>query len=388
MSSERPYLSIGEVLELLKHEFPDLSISRIRGFESTGQLELERTASGYRKFYDQDIVFLRSLLGASILTGAPSDESIRVIEQRRVTVDSSVDSSVDSNVDSNDESFDHDAQPVEFGPNGELPGEPERRHPAAFQSLRRELASKGLGAGEIRVPDARGPEAPSRELRMEGIPTLEIHADEVPTEVRTHEVQTEVPPPEVHTVADPHLTLVATMTLPSSSATVDLPHDHANISDANTSDANTSDANTDATVTHNSTRNLLAANPSGLNLSLQELADSAGVTLETVRELEGLGLVRGQGVFSTVYYDEDALLTCKLVASFQTYGVEPRHLRMYKLAADREASFFEQVVTPQLRRRNPDARAQAIETLGELVRLGEQLRVVALRQVLRAAVDR
>lgn len=123
-------------------------------------------------------------------------------------------------------------------------------------------------------------------------------------------------------------------------------------------------------------------------MTLDELVTATGLTIEAIRELESFGLLKGQTVFSAVYYDEDSLLTCKLVAAFRTYGVEPRHLRMYKLAADREASFFEQVVTPQLRRKNPDARQGAIDTLGELVRLGEQLRVVALRQVLKASINK
>ena len=47
--AERPYLSIGEVLELLRDEFPDITISKIRCLESQGLLEPERPASGYRR---------------------------------------------------------------------------------------------------------------------------------------------------------------------------------------------------------------------------------------------------------------------------------------------------------------------------------------------------
>jgi DNA-binding transcriptional MerR regulator len=44
--SERPYLSIGEVLGLLLEEFPDVTISKIRFLESQGLIDPERTASG------------------------------------------------------------------------------------------------------------------------------------------------------------------------------------------------------------------------------------------------------------------------------------------------------------------------------------------------------
>lgn len=61
-SSERPYLSIGEVLGLLLDEFPDVTISKIRFLESQGLIEPERTPSGYRKFYDADVDRLRFIL--------------------------------------------------------------------------------------------------------------------------------------------------------------------------------------------------------------------------------------------------------------------------------------------------------------------------------------
>ena len=61
-SAERPYLSIGEVLGLLLEEFPDITISKIRFLESQGLIVPERTASGYRKFYDDDVERLRYIL--------------------------------------------------------------------------------------------------------------------------------------------------------------------------------------------------------------------------------------------------------------------------------------------------------------------------------------
>jgi DNA-binding transcriptional MerR regulator len=60
--TERPYLSIGEVLALLLEEFPDVTISKIRFLESQGLIDPERTPSGYRKFYDGDVERLRVIL--------------------------------------------------------------------------------------------------------------------------------------------------------------------------------------------------------------------------------------------------------------------------------------------------------------------------------------
>jgi DNA-binding transcriptional MerR regulator len=56
------HLSIGEVLAELRDEFPDITISKIRFLESQGLIDPERTPSGYRKFYDQDLTRLRWIL--------------------------------------------------------------------------------------------------------------------------------------------------------------------------------------------------------------------------------------------------------------------------------------------------------------------------------------
>ena len=58
----RSYLSIGEVLVSLKTEYPDITISKIRFLEGEGLIEPERTASGYRKFYEADVLRFRDLV--------------------------------------------------------------------------------------------------------------------------------------------------------------------------------------------------------------------------------------------------------------------------------------------------------------------------------------
>src|SRR3984957_20649437 len=60
--AERSHLSIGEVLSLLREEFPDVTISKIRFLESQGLVDPERTPSGYRKFYEHDVERLRWIL--------------------------------------------------------------------------------------------------------------------------------------------------------------------------------------------------------------------------------------------------------------------------------------------------------------------------------------
>jgi DNA-binding transcriptional MerR regulator len=62
LSRSRDYLSIGEVLDAVREEFPDVSISKIRFLETEGLISPERTKSGYRKFYESDVARLRYIL--------------------------------------------------------------------------------------------------------------------------------------------------------------------------------------------------------------------------------------------------------------------------------------------------------------------------------------
>src|SRR3712207_3697274 len=62
LSRSRDYLSIGEVLDAVRADFPDVSISKIRFLETEGLISPERTPSGYRKFFDDDVKRLRYVL--------------------------------------------------------------------------------------------------------------------------------------------------------------------------------------------------------------------------------------------------------------------------------------------------------------------------------------
>lgn len=128
--------------------------------------------------------------------------------------------------------------------------------------------------------------------------------------------------------------------------------------------------------------NPLDAGPSTISLTLEELANACGLDVAALEELERYGLLSGTTVGPETYYDGDALVVARTAAGFLRYGIEARHLRMYKVAAEREAGFFEQVVMPLLKQRNPVARRQAADTLGELSTLGETLRAALLRAAL------
>jgi DNA-binding transcriptional MerR regulator len=124
-----------------------------------------------------------------------------------------------------------------------------------------------------------------------------------------------------------------------------------------------------------------------VSLTAQELVAASGVSYETLRELEQFGLIEGRTLGDDVYYDGDALLIASKAARFVAHGIEARHLRMYKVAAEREAGFLEQVAMPMLKQRNPEARRQAVELVEELSSLGHDLRAAVLRSKMRHHLD-
>jgi hypothetical protein len=122
---------------------------------------------------------------------------------------------------------------------------------------------------------------------------------------------------------------------------------------------------------------------SGASLTAGELASAIGEGVELVAELEEFGLIAGREIAGVRCYDEEALIVARIAAGFRRFGIESRHLRTFKHAAEREGSLFGQVVTPLLRQRNPAARERAHADLAELAELGSSLQAALLRAELR-----
>lgn len=126
-----------------------------------------------------------------------------------------------------------------------------------------------------------------------------------------------------------------------------------------------------------------AADPANTRLSRTELLEQSGAIDSQLRELEQYGLVTKR---SGGYYDSDALVITSTVVQLATYGLEPRHLRAYRSAAEREVGLFEQVVAPMARQRGPEAKARAQEAVRELASLSVQLHAALVQAGLRATL--
>jgi DNA-binding transcriptional MerR regulator len=235
LARARDYLSIGEVLDLLRPDFPDISISKIRFLEAEGLIAPERTGSKYRKFYESDIARLRYILSLQRDHFLP----LRVIKQRL----------------------------SEASGNGQDLSAP--------------------------APLATGPKA-----------SLGRRSPE------------------------------------TSEPTVDL---------------------------------------TGVEMSKEELASAAGLDARQMHELVDYGILSQRDL-----YNENDLAVASAAGKFMAYGVEARHLRMFKQTADREAAFIEQIVLPASRRRDKDeAGKQTSQSVKELLALSRQAREALLRTALK-----
>jgi DNA-binding transcriptional MerR regulator len=238
LSRSRDYLSIGEVLESIQSDFPDVSISKIRFLEAEGLISPERTQSGYRKFFDKDVARLRYILTL------------------------------------------------------------QRDHFLPLKVIRTRLAEADSDGGGYPQPEPqKAPRAAKRKTGGDG---------------------------------------------PAEGPVVDL---------------------------------------TGVSVSRAELKKATGLSDAELKGLEDFGLLPTKG--NSESYDESDLMIAKAARKFFSYGVEPRHLRMYRQFAEREAAFFEQIVSPVAKRSDPSGQRVASQSMRELAGLSRQIREAVLRSSLR-----
>ncbi len=232
-------MSIGEVLSLLRSDFPEISISKIRFLEAEGLIEPERTQSGYRKFSHRDVERLRYVLTSQREHYLP----LKVIKEHLDAID------------------------------------------------------RGLEPPPIA---GSGPQVPLVVLAGDGFPTGASFAPE----------------------------------------------------------------------------------PSELRLSRAELLSAAEIDEKLLEQLETYGLVRPRT--GSAHFDGDALVVAKTAGDLAAFGLEPRHLRAFKTAADREVGLVEQVVSPMQRARDAGAKARAEDAIGQMAALSVRLHATLVKSGLRS----
>lgn len=120
-----------------------------------------------------------------------------------------------------------------------------------------------------------------------------------------------------------------------------------------------------------------------MRLSRAELLGASALSEDQLTQLEAYGLL-SPGLSG--HYDGDALVVARTVAEMAGFGIEARHLRAFKTAADREIGLVEQVVTPLTRQRNPEARARAQDVAQQLSALSVRLHAALVKAALSATL--
>ncbi|OIJ66973.1 MerR family transcriptional regulator [Streptomyces mangrovisoli] len=122
-----------------------------------------------------------------------------------------------------------------------------------------------------------------------------------------------------------------------------------------------------------------ADGPTAARIGRAELLAAAEIAEGDLEEWESYGLIApvADGV-----YDGESVTVATLVAELGRFGIEPRHLRVMKAAADREAGLVDQVVAPLKRHRNPQTRAHAEARTKELAALSVRLHAALVQTAL------
>jgi DNA-binding transcriptional MerR regulator len=118
-----------------------------------------------------------------------------------------------------------------------------------------------------------------------------------------------------------------------------------------------------------------------LRLSRKELIKIAEISDELLQQLEQFALISPRA--GTGHYDTDALVIAQTARELAEFGLEPRHLRAFKTAADREVGLVEQVVAPLRGGRDTAARARAEEAVSEIAALSVRLHATLVKAGLR-----
>ena len=119
-----------------------------------------------------------------------------------------------------------------------------------------------------------------------------------------------------------------------------------------------------------------------VSMTREELAATLGVLPDVVARLEHHGLVVAQSVGRTRVYDGSALLAARLAVRLLSLGLDVRHLRMYLIAAQREAGVLEQLLVTRVASGDSASRESAQHDLEEVVEAGSRLHHLLLRRSL------
>ncbi len=129
--------------------------------------------------------------------------------------------------------------------------------------------------------------------------------------------------------------------------------------------------------------------PSQVSMDAEELARTAGVPMRLVDDLVRHRVIEPKTDSSGAETFDDAAVDVARAAHRLTgHGLEARHLRAIRLAANREVDLFRQLTGPLLRHASPASKKQAAEVLADLAQAARELQETIVRSDLRALLGR
>ena len=118
-------------------------------------------------------------------------------------------------------------------------------------------------------------------------------------------------------------------------------------------------------------------------VDVRTLCERAGIDPRLARELEEFGLLQPRSQGGEKLYGELDVEVAAACGELARFGIDPRHLRTFRTAADRLAGLLEAVVAPALRARNPERRRSGLESLEALGAHAQELMQLLLLRALR-----
>lgn len=337
--------SIGDVLEQLSDDFPDITVSKIRFLESQGLIAPMRTASGFRMFSDTDITKLKWIL----LHQRDRFLPLKVIKEYLASL------SDDAFADGNLPNFD-------FESSGTL-------HLEGSETSKIEDKNIDQKRGHLTpVPtqtDDTGQIATISQLhtstqdQKQGSGTKTALLQESPARLRTSDSRTSkrlsraAQPPVVYDSILSHL------------------------------DADALIGSTES-MAPKKTKATKKSKKQDAVLGLEAMTIETGISGPVLKDLAKYAILEATGTGNVMVFHKDELPLALTIAPLLERGIEVRHLKNYLLFASREIGFLEHVVQDDLRKKNPQAleiaQEKAKQFIQDTARLKEMLLLRALRK--------
>ena len=132
-----------------------------------------------------------------------------------------------------------------------------------------------------------------------------------------------------------------------------------------------------------------AVAPARVRLTREDLLEQSGVTPELLTALVKNGVItpvaRGAGA---AYFDEHAVVIAQCARALADYGVEPRHLRAFRSAADRQSDLIAQIAGPLVKTDKVGARDRADDLAREVAALAITLHTSLIKSAVRDVLHR